>query len=102
MFKKFSCCNHVDPLLYIFIMKLIFGIKITSITVIEKKKLSCIIQAQKTKKKYECEQCGYIYEPAVGNLNIDIAPQITFEDIPEHWVCPIYGFGKDVFVPLEG
>lgn len=101
MFKKFSCCNHVDPLLYIFIMKLIFGIKITSITVIEKKKLSCIIQAQKTKKKYECEQCGYIYEPAVGNLNIDIAPQITFEDIPEHWVCPIYGFGKDVFVPLE-
>ena len=102
MFKKFSCCNHVDPLLYIFIMKLIFGIKITSITVIEKKKISCIIQAQKTKKKYECEQCGYIYEPAVGNLNIDIAPQITFEDIPEHWVCPIYGFGKDVFVPLEG
>ena len=101
MFKKFSCCNHVDPLLYIFIMKLIFGIKITSITVIEKKKLSCIIQAQKTKKKYECEQCGYIYEPAVGNLNIDIAPKITFEDIPEHWVCPIYGFGKDVFVPLE-
>ena len=100
MFKKFSCCNHVDPLLYIFIMKLIFGIKITSITVIEKK-LSCIIQAQKTKKKYECEQCGYIYEPAVGNLNIDIAPKITFEDIPEHWVCPIYGFGKDVFVPLE-
>ena len=44
---------------------------------------------------------GYIYEPAVGNLNIDIAPKITFEDIPEHWVCPIYGFGKDVFVPLE-
>lgn len=68
---------------------------------LKKKKLSCIIQAQKTKKKYECEQCGYIYEPAVGNLNIDIAPQITFEDIPEHWVCPIYGFGKDVFVPLE-
>ncbi|WP_420313876.1 rubredoxin [Agathobacter rectalis] len=27
---------------------------------------------------------------------------MTFEDIPEHWVCPIYGFGKDVFVPLEG
>ena len=73
----------------------------------KKKKLSCIIQAQKTKKKniekkkYECEQCGYIYEPAVGNLKIDIAPKITFEDIPEHWVCPIYGFGKDVFVPLE-
>ena len=42
------------------------------------------------------------FEPAVGNLNIDIAPQITFEDIPEHWVCPIYGFGKDVFVLLEG
>lgn len=68
---------------------------------LKKKKLSCIIQAQKTKNKYECEQCGYIYEPAVGNLNIDIALKITFEYIPEHWVCPIYGFGKDVFVPLE-
>ena len=43
---------------------------------LKKKKLSCIIQAQKTKKKYECEQCGYIYEPAVGNLNIDIAPKL--------------------------
>ena len=88
-------------------MKLIFGIKITSITVIEKKKIiiykTSIEKKEKNieKNKYECEQCGYIYEPAVGNLNIDIAPKITFEYIPEHWVCPIYGFGKDVFVPLE-
>ena len=36
------------------------------------------------------------YEPAVVILNIDIAPQITFEDIPELIACPIYGFGKDV------
>ena len=84
-----------------------FKIKITTITVIEKKKIimyNTSIENKKKnieKKKYECEQCGYIYEPAVGNLNIDIAPKITFEDIPEHWVCPIYGFGKDVFVPLE-
>ena len=38
---------------------------------------------------YKRQQGGYIYEPAVGNLKIDIAPKITFEDIPEHWVCPV-------------
>ena len=105
---RFSEIVYNQPFALYFIRILLeFKIKITTINVIEKKKLSCIIQAQKTKKKniekkkYECEQCGYIYEPAVGNLNIDIALKITFEYIPEHWVCPIYGFGKDVFVPLE-
>ena len=42
-------------------------------------------------KKYECEPCGYIYDPAVGDPDGGIAPGTAFEDIPDDWVCPICG-----------
>ena len=53
-------------------------------------------------KKFECEPCGYIYDPVVGDPDSGIAPGAAFEDIPDDWVCPICGLGKDVFVPVEG
>ena len=53
-------------------------------------------------KKFECEPCGYIYDPVVGDPDSGIAPGTAFEDIPDDWVCPICGLGKDVFVPVEG
>ena len=52
-------------------------------------------------KKYECGPCGYIYDPAVGYPDGGIAPGTAFEDIPDDWVCPLCGLGKDVFVPVE-
>ena len=52
-------------------------------------------------KKYECGTCGYIYDPAVGDTDGGIAPGTAFEDIPDDWVCPLCGLGKDVFVPVE-
>ena len=33
-----------------------------------------------TMKKYECEPCGYIYDPAVGDPDAGIAPETAFED----------------------
>jgi len=54
-----------------------------------------------TMKKYECGPCGYIYDPAVGDPDGGIAPGTAFEDIPDDWVCPLCGLGKDVFVPVE-
>ena len=51
-------------------------------------------------KKYECGPCGYIYDPAV-DPDGGIAPGTAFEDIPDDWVCPLCGLGKDVFVPVE-
>ena len=54
-----------------------------------------------TMKKYECEPCGYIYDPAVGDPDAGIDPETAFEDIPDDWTCPICGLGKDVFVPVE-
>jgi len=30
-----------------------------------------------------------------------IAPGTAFEDIPDDWVCPDCGVGKDEFVPAD-
>ncbi len=51
--------------------------------------------------KYQCEPCGYIYDPAVGDPDSGIAPGTAFEDLPEDWVCPVCGVGKDEFVKCE-
>ena len=48
-------------------------------------------------QKYICEPCSYVYDPEDNG----IAPGTPFEEIPEDWVCPICGMGKDVFVPEE-
>ena len=52
-------------------------------------------------KKYECETCGYIYDPELGDPDSGIEPGTAFEDIPDDWVCPLCGGGKDDFTPVE-
>ena len=34
-------------------------------------------------KKYECEPCGYIYDPEVGDPDNGIAAGTSFEDLSE-------------------
>lgn len=48
--------------------------------------------------KYLCTVCGYVYDPAEGDPDHGIAPGTKFEDIPDDWVCPICGVGKEDFV----
>ena len=52
-------------------------------------------------KKYECETCGYIYDPEAGDPDSGIAPGTAFEDIPDDWVCPLCGVGKDDFKTVD-
>ena len=52
-------------------------------------------------KKYVCSVCGYVYDPAAGDPDSGIAPGTAFEDIPDDWVCPLCGVGKDDFEPEE-
>ena len=47
--------------------------------------------------KYVCSVCGYVYDPAVGDPDGGIPPGTAFEDIPDTWVCPVCGVGKDSF-----
>lgn len=48
-------------------------------------------------KKYQCTICGYIYDPAKGDPEHDIAPGTAFEDLPEDWTCPDCGAEKAMF-----
>ncbi len=48
-------------------------------------------------EKWQCVICQYVYDPAVGDPENGIAPGTRFEDIPEDWVCPLCGAGKDSF-----
>jgi rubredoxin len=50
-----------------------------------------------TMKKYICIVCGYIYDPEVGDEDGGIEPGTAFEDIPDGWVCPLCGVGKEDF-----
>ena len=47
--------------------------------------------------KYECTVCGYIYDPEIGDPDNDIQAGTAFEALPESWVCPECGVGKDQF-----
>lgn len=48
-------------------------------------------------KKYVCSICGYVYDEADGIPDDGIAPGTRWEDLPEEWVCPLCGAGKDEF-----
>lgn len=52
-------------------------------------------------KKYICKVCGYIYDPAEGDPVGNIPSETPFENLPEDWVCPVCGVGKDMFEPVE-
>jgi rubredoxin len=46
---------------------------------------------------YQCGVCGYLYEPSTGDPGANIPPNTAFENLPDDWVCPICGAGKDQF-----
>lgn len=52
-------------------------------------------------KKYRCEVCDYIYDPAQGDPENGIEPGTPFESLPDEWICPVCGEGKMAFVPVE-
>lgn len=47
--------------------------------------------------KYVCTLCGYVYDEDEGAPDEGIAPGTKFEDLPESFVCPLCGAGKDQF-----
>ncbi len=51
--------------------------------------------------KYECLVCGYVYDPAKGDPDAKIKPGTPFEELPDDWVCPVCGVGKDQFKKME-
>lgn len=52
--------------------------------------------------RYKCLMCGYVYDPAVGDPHAGVAAGTPFEELPDEWVCPECGVGKDEFKPWLG
>ena len=52
-------------------------------------------------KKYICDVCGYIYDPAVGDPDNGVEAGTAFEKIQEDWRCPLCGVGKEDFSEYE-
>lgn len=47
--------------------------------------------------RYTCDVCGYVYEVAAGDPENGVAEGTLWADVPENWVCPVCGVGKDQF-----
>ena len=56
-----------------------------------------LIKEEAAMKKYVCEVCGWVYDEEAGAPEQGIAPGTKFEDLPEDFVCPLCGVGKDQF-----
>ena len=48
-------------------------------------------------KVWVCTVCGWIYDEAKGDPDYDLAPGVPFADLPDDFVCPLCGVGKDMF-----
>lgn len=48
-------------------------------------------------EKWVCTVCGYVYNPEEGDPDNGVSPGITFAELPEDWVCPDCGVGKELF-----
>jgi len=50
-------------------------------------------------ESYICTICQYVYVPATGDPDNGVPAGTPFADLPNDWVCPVCGAGKDVFEP---
>ena len=48
-------------------------------------------------KKYVCNVCGYVYDPAEGDPDNGVAAGTAWEDVPAEWVCPLCSAPKEDF-----
>lgn len=47
--------------------------------------------------RYICNVCGYVYDEELGDPDNGIEPGTKWDELPEDFVCPLCGVGKDEF-----
>ncbi|MCR5825589.1 MAG: acyl-CoA dehydrogenase family protein [Oscillospiraceae bacterium] len=47
-----------------------------------------------------CLGCGFEYDPAKGDPDAEVKPGTAFRELPEGWVCPHCGEGKDKYIEI--
>ena len=55
----------------------------TAATYIKKKSTAKLKEGVTNMKKYKCLQCGYVYDPAVGDPDNGVEAGTAFEDLPD-------------------
>lgn len=51
--------------------------------------------------KWECIVCGWVYDEAKGDPENGVAPGTKWDDVPEEWLCPDCGVGKEDFELID-
>jgi rubredoxin len=51
-------------------------------------------------QKYQCQVCGYVYDPDVGDPENGYSAGTAFADLPDDWACPLCGAPKSEFEPI--
>ncbi len=44
-----------------------------------------------------CTNCGYVYDPMIGDPENGVPPGTPFDELPEDWLCPVCYVAKDRF-----
>jgi rubredoxin len=52
-------------------------------------------------QKWICDVCEWVYDPAEGDPTQGIEPGTAFDDLPDDWVCPACGVGKEDFSKID-
>ncbi|MCC8194028.1 MAG: rubredoxin [Deltaproteobacteria bacterium] len=50
-------------------------------------------------EKHVCSLCGYVYDPAAGDPDNGVPAGTPWKNVPDDWVCPLCGAGKESFEP---
>jgi len=73
----------------------------TAATYVDLKKKPETNQGVKKMEKYRCLMCSYIYDPDIGDPENGVDAGTSFDNLPNDWVCPECGAGKDEFEPVN-
>ena len=91
-----------DPLTYAYYRSVKKGVAPKNApTYIDKSKLAAKKTAEPAGKKYECQVCAHVYDPAIGDEAGGIPAGTPFDEIPEDWVCPVCGTRKSDFTEIS-
>jgi rubredoxin len=52
-------------------------------------------------EKFKCRSCGYVYDPEAGDMISGIQPGTSFDELPDHWICPLCGVRKTEFTEIS-
>ena len=102
---KIVACETLDenaePMTYAYYRDIKHGRTPKSAATYVKVKRKTLAKEGVKNMKYKCLMCGYIYDPAVGDPDNGVEAGTAFENLPDDWVCPECGAGKDEFEPVE-